>query len=280
MTCAVTKSVETIADLHELKSFACPRVTHLKDWYMQCIDCKQQKYCDVGKQAVALISKETEPPAKPKPKRIHWSTEKARAEYEEALKQDDPIGYIAEKRGFDRAKSTMYMHNSKRRYPDIFERLSRDKRSQIDKAKDRYAEALKHDDPIGYLSEMNGWSRNASSGYLWRWKKKYPDVYEKYCGHREDDDKEELPMKMKTDEISVNDFLDMVDTGAEKETSEEPEVFNLPFVDDSLTHKMDQLVLEIKDLEKAIKEFQEELAQKKDALTVLKRARYIVYGNP
>lgn len=109
--------IEDIWTLDRLKKYACPKIMHEKEWYLNCVDCPSKKNCRAGQQAVFLVTTETNPtPQTPE--------DKKRAEIITVFSQKDPIRYLLEQCTNMRPQS-VYAKVSvwRKNYPDLEEKF-------------------------------------------------------------------------------------------------------------------------------------------------------------
>ena len=118
-----TNVIETIGSLSELKAYCCPRVAHMKDWHLTCVDCKGRSGCPCGKRAVELVNKETRP--KKRGGMNSWCEEeakKARVNFEKSLQSGDPINWIITNNKSTRSRALEQLRKWCSKYPDILKK--------------------------------------------------------------------------------------------------------------------------------------------------------------
>ena len=100
---------EKIEDLNliALRKYACPKINAQKDWYLKCMECQGLESCRVGKRAIDIIESETKPKTQIEKfdermlKTIEAKERTPRnAVYFDALRTDDPVGYVFEHLGY------------------------------------------------------------------------------------------------------------------------------------------------------------------------------------
>ena len=109
--------IEDIWTLDKLKKYACPKIMHEKEWYLNCVDCPSKKNCRAGQQAIFLMTTETNPaPKSPE--------DKKRMEIIAIFSRKDPIRYLLEQCTNMRPQS-VYAKVSvwKKNYPDLEEKF-------------------------------------------------------------------------------------------------------------------------------------------------------------
>ena len=228
--------IETIDSLAELKAYCCPKVAHVKEWYLKCIDCKQRKDCTVGRRAFELMNRDTRP-AKTEPKLKAKSTvglspeENRQAAIErflEALKQPDPADWYSKTYGVDRKIATNRIAEWKRRYPEVYREYAPETEEKRDirvynkrlteEARKKAEEIFRADNMISVAMANLDCDRAQAMVTLHRWMRTYPDLVEKYnVGPKYNAEKYSTVRKRKetdpmvnkpaTDEVSVKDFL-------------------------------------------------------------------------
>lgn len=115
-----TVRIPDIFNLGELKRYACPKVQHISDWYLKCVDCKSKDKCKAGKQAIFIMNNETSP-EKSKPE---VSTDKFREQVIQIFSQPDPLRALLECSGDSKAPSVCTKVSMwKKRYPDLEDRF-------------------------------------------------------------------------------------------------------------------------------------------------------------
>ena len=51
--------IEDISSLDYLKKYACQQFKYKREWYLNCVDCKELKKCKAGQQAMVIMDNET-----------------------------------------------------------------------------------------------------------------------------------------------------------------------------------------------------------------------------
>ena len=117
----IPPKITEIEDFSELKKYACARVNHMKEWYLQCLDCVQQQKCSAGKQAIVLMDNSTAPkkPDIPDPKK------NLRGYIEYIFTQEkDPVRFMLENSGNIKPQSIYQrVYLWKKNFPDLESRF-------------------------------------------------------------------------------------------------------------------------------------------------------------
>ena len=240
----VPKSISSITTVEDLQVYACSKVRNTKDWLMKCADCKN---CPVGKKAEELLDKETAPV-------VAAEKETALTIVERAMKQQDPAKWLLDEGYYSSRKAAL---EAIRRYKrGLFSKnglgagnrsglkkgpISRKSRARdgvmaifnsaktLDEAVTSFLKAQNPDGIIGTLDTK-----------LYQWKKKYPDLVEKYpflaktaayLSRREFEEMTvtELLQKLspeeskesEEDEVSLDEFLDEVEEQLQKPATDD-----------------------------------------------------------
>ena len=228
----IPKSISSITTVEDLQVYACSKVRNAKDWLMKCADCKN---CPVGKKAEELLDKETAPV-------VAAEKETAASRIEQALKQDDPAGWLVSKGYYTYRKSAL---EALRRYnrglfspngrgagnrsglkkgPISNKNMARDRvvtifnsAKTLDESVINFLKAQKPDKTIGSLDTK-----------LYQWKIKYPDLVEKYPFLAKT---AAYLSKMEFEEMTVTELLQKLSPEESKE-NEEDEVSLDEFLDE------------------------------------------------
>lgn len=228
--------IETIGTLNELKSYCCPKVAGDKDWYLRCIECKGLKNCTCGKRAVELVNNQTKPAND-----NSWNAsmkKKAREDYESVLKSGDPINYLMKTTNRSREYAMRRLAVWRAAYPDIakkYSELTIDNRkvTRTNRLEDRIDRVFNSKDPIDYLMTNDGLSRNKARATLSRWSIEHPDLNQKYHireymekSRKYSFGEKSIEPPEKTDEISVEEFLNEQEEKLAVDVIEEPKMIS------------------------------------------------------
>lgn len=115
------EKITDIDNFVDLKKYACSKVGYLKEWYLKCVDCPQQKNCTAGKQAVKLIESTTAP----KKQEIPNPKNNLRGYIEWVFTQKDPVKVMLENTAQNVKPQSVYqrVHLWKKNNPDLEERF-------------------------------------------------------------------------------------------------------------------------------------------------------------
>lgn len=144
--CSAKEEEQAIASMgiEELKAYACPKsLQHKNDWYMVCISCAGLSTCKIGRRVVEILEQTT------KPEELVSPIDKFNARIQKTVKTES-------------SHSPVVHNGGNNRYALV--------------GKQAYITALAQPDPIGYIAEKNGTSRESASRRLHKWKLQYPDV--------------------------------------------------------------------------------------------------------
>lgn len=111
--------ISQIDDLGELKKYACPKTSYLKEWYMKCMDCASIKTCKAGQQAVKLMEISTAPKKNDIPPMPDQKTD-LKDYIEWVFKYTDPVKTLMESNPAVKPQSVYQrVHMWKKNYPDL-----------------------------------------------------------------------------------------------------------------------------------------------------------------
>lgn len=289
---------EKIEDLNliALRNYACPKVSHSNEWYLKCLDCRQLADCRVGKRAAGILENMTVSSEKKELTKqldifeASANMTKFTKKYVEALRTDDPIGYLVEN-GYVKNKwrARYYLTKWLSDHPEIKvdipynsingEKIScasngkRQSKLRLEKLFEVFGDAATPEEMRDrYKAEFG---TLPGFGVVYRWVKKYPDLAKKYplnafarlLNKKYLAKKEELvendPVE-EDDEISVDDFL--------KEASAESVAYQ-ETADDVLKkefeRKRDEMLKRKTDINKQIEELNVEKKTIDDQLKLL-----------
>lgn len=229
---------EKIGELNliALRKYACAKINSQKDWYLKCVECRGLDGCSAGKRAIELIEEETKP-RKSQTEKFNERMKKTviaqhktqqADKYIEAMKTDDPAGYLVEKGYFDvRWRATDALKQWRKRY-DIEEEKNVDIEI-LSKSKEKKKEKLSREGKVElrakklfegctcimelfqkFVEETPDIKATAVATRLYDWMKKYPWINKEYPYAR---DLARMMTNSKTQydaSISARDFYEIV----------------------------------------------------------------------
>lgn len=113
--------IEDITDLQELKNYACLKNRYLKDWYLECLDCKSKHTCRAGKQVEVIMDKETAPMSKSESPAPEKELSPKEREICDIFEQKDPVRILLEGLSPESKAQAIYKKATywKSKYPEM-----------------------------------------------------------------------------------------------------------------------------------------------------------------
>lgn len=193
------QKIETMG-MQELRKYLCYKNNQDPN---KCISCPGKMNCKAGQRAIVLLNEialQETMEAKKSTKGMSMNDRKKEVQMKfiQAFSQQDPIAFVMEKYGNNRNLARTKLRMWAKSNPDIAEQYGFwEKLNEADKrngAIKRYEEAIKQPDPIAFMMDKYGWSKENAQHNLSQWKRRYGSV-----------EKEET--NVNKDEISIEDFL-------------------------------------------------------------------------
>lgn len=263
--------------LSELKNYLCMKNGQNPK---KCDGCPGINRCRAGQRAIVLLNEQK---LEEKKRQIDIGSNKfgspekrsenAREKFIQAINQPDMIAFVMETYGNSRNCARENLKNWARKFPDIAEMYGFEKKfdaltlcrktvitgdaSEKQRvAKEKYAEASSQPDPIAFCMEKYEWSRAKAVHNFGQWKRRYGEIQ-----------KEEETVV--NDDISVEDFLNEVETTTESTQKSDEEVA-VPEKQDGGVETQNQFV---GDLNAKFRELEKEKERLKDRLAWIEKAQ-------
>ena len=206
-------------DLEQIKAMLCP-ISYGNP--LKCVGCKSVNGCPAGQRVNVLLEQETQ--SERKPGNPDQRTIEARKRARAAVDSGDPLKWISEHSDCNYKAARQKLINWKRKYPDIMEGIELSNRSETmhenNVARGHLKEALESGNPYAWYQKNCKIPRIRAEKIIKNGLAKHPELKELLKEPKE----EEMQ-----DEMSINDFLETVETpdnGAEfdeEQASEELE---------------------------------------------------------
>lgn len=246
----------------------------------KCDGCPGIKGCRAGQRAIVLLNEQE---LEEKKRQIdiganrfgspETRSKNAREKFIQALNQPDMISFVMETYGNSRNCARENLKHWARKFPDVaemygfenkFDALSLCRKTVITGdalekqriAKEKYAEAASQPDPIAFCMEKYEWSRAKAVHNYGQWKRRYGEIK-----------KEEETVV--NDDISVEDFLNEVETITESTQKSDEEVA-VPEKQDGEVETKNQF---LDDLNAKFRELDKEKERLKDRLVWIEKAQ-------
>lgn len=218
--------------LAELKKYLCMKNGQDPK---KCDGCPGIKGCRAGQRAIVLLNEQE---LEEKKRQVDIGANRfgscetrsrnAREKFIQAINQPDMIAFMMETYGNSRNCARENLKHWARKFPDVAEMYGFEKKfdelalcrktvitgNALEKqriAKEKYAEASSQPDPIAFCMEKYEWSRAKAVHNFGQWKRRYGEIK-----------KEEETVV--NDDISVEDFLNEVETTIESTQKSDEEV--------------------------------------------------------
>lgn len=247
---AMNEKIENL-NLIALRNYACPKVNSSPDWFWKCMECAGIEDCKVGRRVRDIIEDQTAPDKK---KELYAQLDAMMAanrpkkdetkKYVEALKSDDPVGYLVafyKNRTHAREMLIKWMDRNGIKYDVPYNGRAYKEEAQV-KHGHRQARLIAVFGDAKTPKEMleryrQTYGRDIPSTTAYGWLRSYPDLGERYPLRQlarvlesEKRNRMDIPAKKDEDtkedddEVSVEDFLNEQENTTEEVAVEEPVV--------------------------------------------------------